>query len=146
MFYWCIHSFDSADTYNPNRWLSQNVLEQAYKDKKLIPFSGGKRDCLGKRFAMLEMRILMMSLIRTFKLELILEPEFEADLTIHAKEGIMIRTVERSNLNVNTTLRNNCISNTTTSSNNSSNTSTNSNAGTSTSTYGSGNCNDLYQV
>ncbi|XP_044012973.1 probable cytochrome P450 301a1, mitochondrial [Aphidius gifuensis] len=59
---------DDAKTFKPERWLKEN------SDKKLHPFASlpyghGARMCLGRRFADLEMQVLLAKLIRNYKLE-----------------------------------------------------------------------------
>ena len=88
-------AFDEPNKFNPHRFLDPKVLEKARKDKKLVPFSAGKRDCIGKRFAMMEMKIVLMILLRNYRFELISEPEVVMDLTIHAKDGIWMRAIKQ---------------------------------------------------
>ncbi|XP_046814870.1 probable cytochrome P450 301a1, mitochondrial [Vespa crabro] len=59
---------NDADIFKPSRWL------KATPDQKLHPFASlpygyGARMCLGRRFADLEMQVLLAKLIRSYKLE-----------------------------------------------------------------------------
>jgi cytochrome P450 len=61
-----------ADAFKPERWGSTNeVIHKTYRKARaraeFISFHGGKRACLGERFAMLEMRITLVELVRTFE-------------------------------------------------------------------------------
>ncbi|XP_033218549.1 probable cytochrome P450 301a1, mitochondrial isoform X2 [Belonocnema kinseyi] len=64
---------DDAKSFKPSRWLKEE------SDKKLhpfasLPFGHGARICLGRRFAELEMQVLLTKLIRSYKLEYHHEP------------------------------------------------------------------------
>nr|UEN71162.1 cytochrome P450 4AV17 [Meteorus pulchricornis] len=64
---------DNAGSFTPERWLKEN------DDKKLHPFASlpygyGARMCLGRRFADLEIQVLLAKLIRNYKLEYQHEP------------------------------------------------------------------------
>jgi cytochrome P450 len=61
-----------ADTFKPERWGSTSEeIHKTYRKARaraeFISFHGGKRACLGERFAMLEMRITLVELARTFE-------------------------------------------------------------------------------
>ncbi|OAP58149.1 hypothetical protein AYL99_07239 [Fonsecaea erecta] len=59
-----------AETWNPARWLS--AQEQATKNMEhsLLAFGAGKRSCLGKNIAMLELHKLVPALLMKFHVEL----------------------------------------------------------------------------
>ncbi|XP_076179669.1 putative cytochrome P450 301a1, mitochondrial isoform X2 [Ptiloglossa arizonensis] len=58
----------NAKTFKPMRWLKQSVNETLHPFASL-PFGHGARVCLGRRFADLEMQVLLAKLIRSYKLE-----------------------------------------------------------------------------
>ncbi|KAK4154422.1 Pyoverdine/dityrosine biosynthesis protein-domain-containing protein [Chaetomidium leptoderma] len=65
-----------ADVFDPGRWgASTAAVQKQYRQRRakaeFISFHGGRRACLGEKFAMLQMRITLVSLVResTWKLD-----------------------------------------------------------------------------
>ncbi|GAB0093841.1 Probable cytochrome P450 301a1, mitochondrial [Sergentomyia squamirostris] len=78
-----------SNTFRPERWLKSN---QGGIDGKLHPFASlpygyGARMCLGRRFADLEMQILLAKLLRSYKLEYHHEPLKYAVTFMYAPDG-----------------------------------------------------------
>ena len=84
--------FPDPDTFDPSRFGTSKLLVAAQKAKQIIPFSAGKRDCIGKRFAMLEMKCALMMIVRNLNFNLLEEPVARLDLTMHADKGILMKT------------------------------------------------------
>nr|UPO37781.1 cytochrome P450 301a1 [Liriomyza trifolii] len=79
----------NADTFKPERWLKAN---QGGCPAKLHPFASlpygyGARMCLGRRFADLEIQILLAKLLRNYKLEYHHEPLKYAVTFMYAPDG-----------------------------------------------------------
>lgn len=55
---------DDANQFNPDRFLPENFVG---KEQFFIPFSLGKRNCLGNRYAPVSFKIVIMKLLRSFK-------------------------------------------------------------------------------
>lgn len=56
--------FPDPDKFDPNRFLPEEVAKR--HSYSFIPFSGGPRNCLGLKFAMLEMKVVVAYLLRHF--------------------------------------------------------------------------------
>lgn len=54
--------FDDPKEYKPERWLKNQKTKQ-YHPFSTLPFGYGKRMCLGKRFADLELQCLVIKVI-----------------------------------------------------------------------------------
>lgn len=68
------HIFDRSDEFIPERWLKDNADPQCPHAKDshpfaYLPFGFGPRMCIGRRFAELEIEVLVIRIIREFKLE-----------------------------------------------------------------------------
>lgn len=47
-----------------------------------IPFSVGKRSCVGQNLALLELRVIISNIVRNFDIELVQEPELDLFITM----------------------------------------------------------------
>ncbi|WP_308189951.1 cytochrome P450 [Nostoc sp. XA010] len=70
---WVMHRdprfFDRPDVFNPDRWtedLIKRLPTFAY-----FPFGGGPRVCIGKRFAIMEMVLLLVTIAQKFRLTMV---------------------------------------------------------------------------
>lgn len=73
-----------ADTFSPERWgTTMDEISKRYSVSKrnctLPAFHGGKRACLGEKFALLEVRALLVQLLSNFKISL--DPNWKEQLT-----------------------------------------------------------------
>lgn len=61
----------NADAFDPTRWGDSSVsIQKQYRQRRaraeFISFHGGRRACLGEKFAVLQMRITLATLVREF--------------------------------------------------------------------------------
>lgn len=59
--------FPEPDSFKPERHFIENMNEKA-NPFSYVPFSAGPRNCIGQKFAMLEMKCTLTKIIRNFKL------------------------------------------------------------------------------
>lgn len=59
-----------ANVWNPSRWLSEDEKGSRVMEHSLLAFGTGKRSCLGKNIAMLELHKLVVAVFLKFRLEL----------------------------------------------------------------------------
>lgn len=57
--------FEDPLSFKPERHLMNNPRVNAFSN---IPFSAGPRNCIGQKFAQLEMRTILIKVIRNFEL------------------------------------------------------------------------------
>ncbi|PSQ18579.1 cytochrome P450 [Halobacteriales archaeon QS_8_69_26] len=65
--------YDDPDEYRPSRWA--DGLEEDLPDYAYFPFGGGPRHCIGMRFAMLEMQLVLGTVLRSVEFELVTDPD-----------------------------------------------------------------------
>lgn len=89
---WVMHRdpryFDDPEKFHPDRWadgLAKRLPKFAY-----FPFGGGPRVCIGNSFAMLEATLVLATIARRLRFELVPEHVVEpwASITLRTKNGI----------------------------------------------------------
>jgi len=78
--------FDHPLEYRPERWTRE--FERELPKGAYVPFAAGPRVCLGKQFAMMEMRIVLGTLIQNVDVNLVegFEPDFNAEISLNPGE------------------------------------------------------------
>lgn len=87
--------YDEPEAFRPERMLPENKKERhpfAY-----LPFGGGPRLCIGLNFAMFEMQLALIHLLRHYDFELVNRRPVKAQpyLTLRPKEAVMMRVKKR---------------------------------------------------
>ena len=86
--------FDEPLEYRPERWTRE--FERQLPKGAYVPFAAGPRVCLGKQFAMMEMRIILGTLIQNVDINVLegFEPDFVAELSLNPGERGMPMKVQ----------------------------------------------------
>ena len=80
--------YPEPDRFDPDRFSSERVA----KPFSYVPFGGGLRECLGKEFARLEMKLFAAKIVREFEWELLPEQDLNLiSLTAkHPRDGLRV--------------------------------------------------------
>jgi cytochrome P450 len=87
--------FDRPDDFWPERWegdFAKTLHRYAY-----FPFGGGPRFCIGQAFAQMEAVLLLATLARAFRVEILPKPRAvpETSVTLRPKHGLRGRLIKR---------------------------------------------------
>jgi cytochrome P450 len=95
---WAIHRdprfFDDPDTFRPERWegdFAKTLHRYAY-----FPFGGGPRLCIGQAFAQMEAILILATLAREFRVEVLETPIPQPSVTLRPKKGVRARLTRRT--------------------------------------------------
>jgi cytochrome P450 len=87
--------FDEPTAFRPERFLPGpgGGVPKRYSSYELLPFSAGHRPCIGRRFATLELQLILNRVLRRFDLTLIPGQPDDAwfNPAMHRKHGVRVR-------------------------------------------------------
>ena len=71
--YWNMHhdpnEWDDPETFNPHRWLDESGTYIPGRHRSFLPFSTGRRNCVGEMLAKKELFLVLTHFVRDFKVE-----------------------------------------------------------------------------
>ncbi|XP_063993013.1 cytochrome P450 4g15 [Diachasmimorpha longicaudata] len=90
------HIYPNPDVFNPDNFLPEKTANRHYY--AFVPFSAGPRSCVGRKYAMLKLKILLSTILRNFRVKSdIKESDFrlQADIILKRAEGFRVHLQPR---------------------------------------------------
>lgn len=86
-----IEVYDEPDKFNPDRFTPESHKKLA-KDMSYIPFGGGMRECIGKEYARLEMKLFAAKLLQGYEWDILPNQNMELDVVpvMKPRDGLKV--------------------------------------------------------
>ncbi|XP_004529526.1 cytochrome P450 4g15 [Ceratitis capitata] len=88
--------YENPSIFNPDNFLPERQANRHYY--AFVPFSAGPRSCVGRKYAMLKLKILLSTILRNYRVHSDLtEADFklQADIILKREEGFRVRLQPR---------------------------------------------------
>nr|QOL02379.1 cytochrome P450 4g15-like protein [Glyphodes pyloalis] len=88
--------YKNPDEFNPDNFLPENTQNRHYYS--FIPFSAGPRSCVGRKYAMLKLKVLLSTILRNFRVvSNVTEDQFtlQGDIILKRTDGFRLKIEPR---------------------------------------------------
>ncbi|KRT83139.1 cytochrome P450, partial [Oryctes borbonicus] len=92
-------SFPNPNVFNPDNFLAEKCQERHYYS--YIPFSAGPRSCVGRKYAMLKLKVLLATILRRYKVKSTVDEKdfiLQGDIILKRTDGFMIQLEDRQEI------------------------------------------------
>nr|ACZ97413.1 cytochrome P450 CYP4G47 [Zygaena filipendulae] len=91
--------YPNPDKFNPDNFLPEKSANRHYY--AFVPFSAGPRSCVGRKYAMLKLKIILSTILRNFRVHSDLKEEdfkLQADIILKRAEGFRVSLTPRKKI------------------------------------------------
>nr|QZP43572.1 cytochrome P450 monooxygenase CYP4G252 [Ephestia elutella] len=91
--------YPNPDKFDPDNFLPERSANRHYY--AFVPFSAGPRSCVGRKYAMLKLKIILSTILRNFRVHSDLKEEdfkLQADIILKRAEGFKVRLTPRKRM------------------------------------------------
>lgn len=88
--------YPNPDKFDPDNFLPERQANRHFY--AFVPFSAGPRSCVGRKYAMLKLKVILSTIFRQFRVYSDLKEEdfrLQADIILKREEGFQIRLEPR---------------------------------------------------
>ncbi len=88
--------YENPEKFDPDNWLPERASTRSYYS--FIPFSAGPRSCVGRKYAMLKLKVLLSTIVRNFYVtSTVPEKDFklQGDIILKRRDGFRIKLSHR---------------------------------------------------
>ncbi|XP_013185828.2 cytochrome P450 4g15 [Amyelois transitella] len=88
--------YPNPDKFDPDNFLPERSANRHYY--AFVPFSAGPRSCVGRKYAMLKLKIILSTILRNFRVHSDLKEsdfQLQADIILKRAEGFKVRLTPR---------------------------------------------------
>ncbi|KAG5674660.1 hypothetical protein PVAND_004613 [Polypedilum vanderplanki] len=88
--------YPNPDKFDPDNFLPERTANRHYY--AFVPFSAGPRSCVGRKYAMLKLKVILSTILRQFRVYSDLDEKdfrLQADIILKREEGFQIRLEPR---------------------------------------------------
>ncbi|CAH0628779.1 unnamed protein product [Chrysodeixis includens] len=89
--------YPNANKFDPDNFLPEKSANRHYY--AFVPFSAGPRSCVGRKYAMLKLKIILSTILRNFRVHSDIKEEdfkLQADIILKRAEGFKVRLTPRN--------------------------------------------------
>lgn len=95
--------FPNPDEFNPDNFLPEKSASRHYYS--FVPFSAGPRSCVGRKYAVLKLKVLLSTVLRNFHVRSTKLPkdwQLQADIILKRTDGFRVQLEPRNNTKITT--------------------------------------------
>lgn len=88
--------YPNPDTFDPDNFLPERTQNRHYYS--FIPFSAGPRSCVGRKYAMIKLKVLLSTILRNYRIKSSLKQDdfkLQADIILKRTDGFRIEIEPR---------------------------------------------------